>query len=99
MAARSEISRRLLYRVVRELGIESRREGFPAVAFWRLPTVVHSPVVHSANGDGVHDCELPATTGDSDTSEVQSCTSPGESTTGLFAPFEPPSSNGHERAS
>jgi hypothetical protein len=42
-AAAAGISRRTLERAAAQLGVESKREGFPATGWWRLPPVPPNP--------------------------------------------------------
>jgi hypothetical protein len=80
-AARADIGRRLLYQAARDVGIERERNGFPAVAWWRLP-VVHSQGAQQSCTAAAHASESPDTTGDYASPDAMLCTPTADCTTG-----------------
>ena len=51
-AGGASIAERTLQRALKRLGVEHRREGFPAVSEWRLPVAPTSPGATGATGTG-----------------------------------------------
>jgi len=93
------IAERTLHRARKWLGVEDRREGFPAVSEWRL-AVVPRPLAQPPGTTAWHNCRDSSTGPDIGGSGSQLCQGSEGGTTGRKAPqIEPPAPLVHEAIS